>query len=62
MFISVTSLITVYLGGENGFNQAIELAADSLSNVKVSRSTNEECFMPILKFDSNDHSLFKKRN
>jgi len=33
----VTKVVDVSYGGENGFNQAIELAADSLSNVKFIR-------------------------
>ena len=27
-------MVDIYYGGENGFNQAIELAAESLANVK----------------------------
>ena len=30
----IIKLVDVSYGGENGFNQAIELAADSLANVK----------------------------
>jgi peptide chain release factor subunit 1 len=30
----VIKIVDVSYGGENGFNQAIELAADALSNVK----------------------------
>lgn len=30
----ILKLVDVSYGGENGFNQAIELAADTLSNVK----------------------------
>jgi peptide chain release factor subunit 1 len=33
----VVKLVDVSYGGENGFNQAIELAADSLANVKFMR-------------------------
>jgi len=54
----VTKIVDVSYGGENGFNQAIELAADSLKNVKfirekkllaryfseISRDTGKYCF------------------
>jgi len=54
----VTKIVDVSYGGENGFNQAIELAADALSNVKfirekkllanyftqISRDTGKYCF------------------
>ena len=30
----ILKIVDVSYGGENGFNQAIELSADSLSNVK----------------------------
>lgn len=54
----VVKMVDVSYGGENGFNQAIELAADSLSNVKfireikllatyfgeISRDTGKFCF------------------
>lgn len=32
--MKVLKVVDVSYGGENGFNQAIELAADSLANVK----------------------------
>jgi peptide chain release factor subunit 1 len=54
----VTQIVDVSYGGENGFNQAIELASDSLKNVKfirekkmlakyfseISRDTGKYCF------------------
>lgn len=54
----VTKIVDVSYGGENGFSQAIELAADALSNVKfirekkllanyftqISRDTGKYCF------------------
>ncbi len=54
----VTKVVDVSYGGENGFNQAIELSADALSNVKfiqekklltayfseISRDTGKFCF------------------
>lgn len=54
----VTKIVDVSYGGENGFNQAIELASDSLKNVKfirekkmlanyfseISRDTGKYCF------------------
>ncbi|KAH0830360.1 eukaryotic peptide chain release factor subunit 1 [Lanmaoa asiatica] len=54
----VIKVVDVSYGGENGFNQAIELAAESLSNVKfvqekkliqkyfdeISQDTNKYCF------------------
>lgn len=54
----VTKIVDVSYGGENGFNQAIELAADALANVKfikekkllanyftqISRDTGKYCF------------------
>ncbi|KAL3922077.1 MAG: hypothetical protein SGILL_002399 [Bacillariaceae sp.] len=55
----VVKMVDVSYGGENGFNQAIELSADSLSNVKlmkekkllqkymdeISQDTGKFCFM-----------------
>ena len=32
--VQIIKLVDVSYGGENGFNQAIELSAESLSNVK----------------------------
>jgi peptide chain release factor subunit 1 len=32
--LQIIKLVDVSYGGENGFNQAIELSAESLSNVK----------------------------
>ena len=54
----IIKLVDVSYGGENGFNQAIELAADSLANVKfiqekklinnyfdqISQDTGKYCF------------------
>ena len=33
-YVKIIKLVDVSYGGENGFNQAIELAAESLANVK----------------------------
>lgn len=54
----VTAIVDISYGGENGFNQAIELAADSMANVKfvrekklladyfseIARDTGKYCF------------------
>jgi len=58
--VIVQKVVDVSYGGENGFNQAIELAADSLANVKfirekkllsryfseISQDTSKYCFGP----------------
>ena len=40
----VLKIVDVSYGGENGFNQAIELAAESLSNVKFVQE--KKCALP----------------
>merc|ERR1712007_164192 len=40
----IIKLVDVSYGGENGFNQAIELAAESLANVKFIQDTGKYCF------------------
>ena len=46
----VIKIVDVSYGGENGFNQAIELAAESLANVKFIQEKKliGECFEPIV--------------
>merc|ERR1711922_83326 len=40
----IIKLVDVSYGGENGFNQAIELSAECLSNVKFIQDTGKYCF------------------
>lgn len=52
---NVIKMVDVSYGGEAGFNQAIELSAETLGSVKLVQVKAKDCFWVVIPVGSNDH-------